>query len=164
MRTSMASAAASADLTQLAADLGAASGSIEVSAQQIIMQAAAKVQSEAQSKAPIKSGRLQRSITVSYPNPLSAIIGPQVGYGVYQEFGTGSRGEFPGTPYKISAKPGKLLRFKIGNRTVFVKSVTHPGVRARAYMRGGLESALGPELVEKMLRTGTLLITRGPNV
>lgn len=163
MRTLMGNAA-TADLSALAADLAAASGgAMEKAAQQIIMQTAMKVQSEAQTRAPIKSGRLRNSISVSYPTPMSAVIGPQVEYGVYQEFGTGSRGEFPGTPYTISARPGKFLRFQIGRKTVFVKAVTHPGVRARAYMRGGLEAALGKGIVDQMLNEGTLLITRGPN-
>jgi phage gpG-like protein len=136
---------------------------MEKAAKQIIMQTAMKVQSEAQTRAPIKSGRLRDSISIQYPTPLSAVIGPQVSYGVYQEFGTGSRGEFPGAPYKITPKKGTYLKFKIGAKTVFVKSVDHPGVRARAYMRGGLEAALGAGMVEEMLKAGTLMITKGPN-
>jgi len=157
--------AASADLTALAKDLANASGrGIEMSTQQIIMQAAQRVQSEAQTMAPVKSGRLRNSISIKYPDNHSAIIGPQVEYGVYQEFGTGTRGEFPGTMYEIkSKKPGGLLKFKVGNKTVYARTVKHPGVRPRAYMRGGLQAALGQDLVAKLAAAGALLITRGPN-
>lgn len=156
--------AASADLSALALDLASASGmGAQKAAQSIIMQGALRVQSEAQSMAPIKSGRLRNSISIKYPQPLTAIIGPQVEYGVYQEFGTGTRGEFPGAPIKITAKNGGLLKFKIGNRTIYTRSVNHPGVRARRFMRGGLEAALGQEIVSRLAKAGALLITKGPN-
>lgn len=155
--------AASADLSALAADLAYASQKgIDAAAQQVIQQAAQRVQAEAQTRAPVKSGRLRNSISIQYPTPTSAIIGPQVEYGVYQEFGTGSRGEFPGTAYEINARPGGYLRFKQGTRWVYTKKVRHPGVRARRYMRGGLEAALGADLMDRLLKAGTLLIMKGP--
>ena len=87
--------AASADLSALAQDLSVISQtSAAAAAQQVIQQAAQRVQAEAQSLAPVKTGALRDSISIKYPSPTSAIIGPQVSYGVYQEFGTGSRGEF----------------------------------------------------------------------
>jgi hypothetical protein len=162
MRISMGNAA-TVDLSNLAKDLVAAGTSINVAAQKVIQDIALRVQSESQSRAPVKSGRLRNSISIRYPDPLTAIIGPQVEYGVYQEFGTGSRGEFPTGPYKISAKPGKLLRFKMGNKTIYARSVTHPGVRARHFMRDGLEAALGSELLGQMTAAGQAQIIRGPN-
>jgi HK97 gp10 family phage protein len=155
--------AASIDLSNLAKDLMAAGTSINVAAQKVIQDTAMRVQSEAQSRAPVKSGRLRNSISIKYPNPLTAIIGPQVEYGVYQEFGTGSRGEFPTGPYKITAKPGKLLRFKVGAKIVYARSVTHPGVRARHYMRDAVEATLGSELLGQMAAAGQAQIIRGPN-
>ena len=156
--------AASADLSSLAKDLAEASGrSIQMAAQKVVMDTAMTVQAEAQSRAPVKSGRLRNSISIRYPNPLTAIIGPQVEYGVYQEFGTGSRGEFPTGPYTITAKPGKLLRFKVGAKVVFARSVTHPGVRARHYMRDGLEAAIGSQMLDQLAKAGAAQITRGPN-
>lgn len=157
--------AASADLSKLAADLSAASGTgIQRAAEQIIQQTAQKVQAEAQTRAPVRSGRLRNSISIKYVNATTALIGPEVDYGVYQEFGTGSRGEFPGTPYTIkSRRPGGYLVFRVGNRKVFTRSVQHPGVRAKAFMRGGLEAALGPNLASRLAQVGALLITKGPN-
>jgi phage gpG-like protein len=156
--------AASADLAALAADLAAAGNTgINTAAERIIRQAAQRVQAEAQTQAPVRSGRLRNSISIQYPTPTTAIIGPQVEYGVYQEFGTGSRGEFPGSAYEITSnRPGGYLKFRSGTRWVYTRKVRHPGVRARRYMRGGLEAALGSDLIEGLLKAGTLLITKGP--
>ena len=156
--------AGTADLSSLVADMASASGTGAFdAARTLIVQGAMKVQAEAQTLAPVKSGRLRNSISIKYPTPLTAIIGPQVEYGVYQEFGTGSRGEFPTGPYTITAKPGKLLRFKVGAKVVFARSVTHPGVRARHYMRDGLEAAIGSQMLDQLAKAGAAQITRGPN-
>lgn len=157
--------AASADLTALAQDLARASGnSIVTAAQQVIQQSALEVQAAAQAAAPVKTGALRDSITVSYPDPLTAVIGPKVDYGVYQEFGTGSRGEFGGSPYEIRPRrPGGVLVWKGKNGMVFARKVTHPGVRGKAYMRKGLTRAFGDKLVKSLLDAGSLIITKGPN-
>lgn len=157
--------AASADLSSLANDLAAASGGgVFVSAQEIIRTAAVRVQAEAQSRAPIKSGRLQQSITVRYTGPLSAVIGPNVPYAPYQEFGTGERGEFPTGPYEIKPKnPGGVLVFKVNGKTVYAKKVKHPGIKARPFMRPALEAVIGTELLTKLADAGLAAITKGPN-
>lgn len=157
--------AASADLTALARDLANASGiAMVAAAQQVIQSAAVEVQMAAQAAAPVKTGALRDSITISYPEPTTAIIGPKVDYGVYQEFGTGSRGEFGGQPYTIRPKkPGGYLVWKGKNGQVFARKVTHPGVRGKAYMRKGLTRALGDKIVSRLMETGALLITKGPN-
>jgi HK97 gp10 family phage protein len=156
--------AASADLTALARDLNDASGvGIMAAAQQVIKDTAVKVQSLSQSMAPVKSGRLRNSISIKYPDPLSASIGPQVEYGVYQEFGTGSRGEFGGQPYEIKPKTqGSLLVFKVNGKTVYARRVMHPGIKAHPFMRPALTQALGA-MAESMAEKGALLITKGKN-
>jgi HK97 gp10 family phage protein len=157
--------AASANLAALAADLSAASGQPMMhSAQQIIQQSAQRVQSEAQTRAPVRSGRLRNSISIRYNGPLSATIGPQVPYAAYQEFGTGSRGEFPGAPYEIKPRnPQGTLVFKVQGKTVFAKVVRHPGIKARPFMRPAFAAALGQDLVQRLLDAGMAAITRGPN-
>jgi phage gpG-like protein len=157
--------AATVDLTSLANDLQRASGAgIDMAAQQIIRQTAMNVQSEAITRAPIKSGRLRSSISIRYEGPLRAVIGPQVDYGVYQEFGTGERGEFPTGPITIRPKtPGGFLAFKVNGRMVYTKKVTHRGIRPRRYMRGGLEAAVGTKMLSELADKGAALITRGPN-
>lgn len=156
--------AASADLTRLAADLAAAAnGGMDDAAHEVILMGAVRVQTEAQLRAPVKTGALKASITVTPTGPLSARIGPHVEYGAAQEFGTGARGDFPGTPYPINAKPGGTLSFTVGRQRVFTKRVMHPGVRAKRYMRQGLLAALGPSLSKALADAGALLITKGPN-
>jgi HK97 gp10 family phage protein len=157
--------AAAADLTRLAADLSAASGQTMMeSAQQIIQQAAQQVQAEAQTRAPVKSGRLRDSISIKYPGPFQAVIGPNVNYAVYQEFGTGTRGEFPTAMYEIKPKkPGGVLAFTVNGTKVFTRKVRHPGIKARPFMRPAFQAALGKELVDQMLAAGTAAIVKGPN-
>lgn len=124
--------------------------------------AAQEIQQEAQTLAPIKSGRLRNSISIRYPNPMEAVVGPQVAYGVYQEFGTGERGEFGGSAYTIKPKsPGGLLVFKVGGKTVYARSVRHPGIPAHPYMRPAVEKVLG-DMAGSLADKGALLITKGP--
>jgi HK97 gp10 family phage protein len=157
--------AASADLASLASDLSAASGqSFMMSAQQIIKQAAQKIQAEAQTRAPVKSGRLKASIQIRYTGPLSAIIGSNLFYAPYMEFGTGSRGEFPGTSYIIKPKnPKGVLVWTSNGKRSYAKIVNHPGVKARPFMRPAFEAVLGSDLVAKLADAGALAITKGPN-
>jgi HK97 gp10 family phage protein len=156
--------AASVDLISLAADFASASKiGIAQAAQEVIRTAAQTIQQEAQSLAPVKSGRLRSSISIRYPNPLEAVVGPQVEYGKYQEFGTGERGEFGGSAYTIKPKkPGGVLVFKIGGKTVYARSVRHPGIPAHPYMRPALEKVLG-DMTGSLAAKGALLIAKGPN-
>ena len=156
--------AASADLASLAADLAYASrqGMMQT-AQDIIRQAAQQIKDEAQTRAPIKSGRLKNSITVRYTGPLSAVIGPNTFYASFMEYGTGTRGEFPGPMYEIRPRNARVLAFTIDGRKVFARKVNHPGVTARPYMRPAFEAVLGRDLVAKLADAGAAAITRGPN-
>lgn len=157
--------AVSADLSSLAADLQYASTmGIQKAAEQLIQQGAQEIQKQAQANAPVKTGRLQRSITIRYTSPLSAIIGPDTPYAVYQEFGTGSRGEFPTTPYVIRPhKAGGVLVFTVGGKKVFARVVNHPGIPARPFMRPAFEQVFGASVVKELADKGALLITKGPN-
>jgi len=163
MRTSVANAV-TADLVSLADDLEKASGQgIMASAQQVLQQSAQRVQAAAQTLAPVKTGALRDSITIGYPDPLTAVIGPHVDYAAYQEYGTGTRGEFPTGPYTIRPKKaGGVLVFKIGGRTIYARSVTHPGIPAHPFMRPAFAQALGQELAGKLAAAGAALITKGP--
>jgi HK97 gp10 family phage protein len=161
----VAGVAASADLAALAADLSAASGQpMMTTASQIIQQAAQRVQAEAQTRAPVKTGRLKSSIAIRYIGPLTAIVGPNVDYAAYQEFGTGTRGEFPGPIYEIKPKkPGGVLVFKVGGKTVWARKVRHPGIKARPYMRPAFETVLGTDLLKRLADAGQAAILKGPN-
>lgn len=154
--------AASADLRELAADLAYASGQgIQKSAASLIQETAMKVQQYAAADAPRRTGKLAASIQIRYVDVLSAEISPTVVYGTYQEFGTGTKGEFPGQPYEIRPKAKPFLSFMVNGKRVYARVVHHQGVKAQPFMRPAAVQALDPfagELIEK----GLLLITKGP--
>lgn len=152
-----------ADIRQLALDLAAASGDApEKTAHDLIQKTAMSVQTLAASRAPKDTGKLSSSINITWISPLEAVIGPAVAYGVFQEFGTGSRGEFPGQIYEIKPKkPGGALVFTVNGQTVFARSVRHPGVRAQPFMRPAANEALEP-FTGQLADRGALLITKGP--
>jgi len=155
--------AASADLRQLAQDLRAATGTpLDMAAAEVVRRAAVRVQASAMQFAPVATGALKNSITIRFDTPTSATIGPGVEYGPYQEFGTGSRGEFPGAPYEIRPKNASALSFTVDGKRVVTQKVVHPGVRAKRYMRRAVKEALEP-LTADLAATGALLITKGPN-
>ena len=154
--------AASADLTKLSRNLAAAQGiAIQNAADEVLHVYAEKVKQIAQSLAPVKTGALRQSIDVGY-EPGKATIGPHMTYGVYQEFGTGERGEYPTGKYPIVPKKGQFLVFTVNGKVVRARRVEHPGVPAHPYMRPALEQALGP-MADELAERGALLITRGPN-
>lgn len=154
--------AASIDLRQLADDLAHASGQgIEQVATQLIHETAQKVQQYAAAAAPRDTGRLAGSITIRWISKLEAEVSPTVPYGVYQEFGTASRGEFRGQPYEIRPKSAKALVFQVNGRTVFARKVIHPGVKAQPYMRPAAIQALEP-FAGQLADRGQLLIIKGP--
>lgn len=155
-------AAASADLRALADDLAFAAGvGPEKAAERLIAQTALQVQALAQGKAPRNTGKLSASIHVTWISKTDVIIGPSVPYGVYQEFGTASRGEFPGQAYEIRPKAKPYLVFQVQGRTVVARKVIHPGVKAKPFMRPAVMEALEP-FTDRLAAAGQLLITKGP--
>lgn len=154
--------AASADLRQLAADLAYASHEgIDKVAEQLIRETAMKVQALGAAKAPRKTGALASSIQITYLSPTEVVIGPSQPYGTYQEFGTGSKGEFPGHAYEIRPKNKPNLVFTVNGKVVYARVVHHPGVSAHPFMRPAAVEALEP-YSDELLRRGQLLLTKGP--
>lgn len=155
--------AASADLISLARDLSYASGlGIERAAAEVLRDHASNIQNLAMQYAPVKTGALRASIQVTFDGALRVTIGPTVPYGPYQEFGTGTRGDFPTSAYTIRPRNAAALSYVSGGKRVVTMKVTHPGIRARRYMRHAVEVDLGP-LADQLARAGALLITEGPN-
>lgn len=153
--------AASADLTALARDLEAASGQgIERAAAEVVREYAGQVQAQAMAYAPVRTGALRDSITVRFDGANSATIAPGVPYGPYQEFGTGTQGEFPSGYYEIRPRNAAALSFVVDGKRVVTRRVKHPGVKPRRYMRRAVEKVLGPMAAE-LARRGALLITKG---
>lgn len=155
-------AAATADLTSLINNLQESPKIVETRAKELVKSTAEKVSQIARTKAPIRTGALRDSINIKYDGDLSATIGPSVDYGVYQEFGTASRGEFGGQPYTILPKKGKYLVFTINGKKIFAKKVTHPGVKPKYYMRGSFETVLKP-FIDELTEIGALSIVKGKN-
>lgn len=150
------------DVTNLVNDLTAISSlPPEKIAYNVLNDLADSIRSNAQQMAPVKTGRLRSSITVENTGT-SLVIDVGVPYGMYQEFGTGSRGEYPTGQYEIRPKNKKFLAFKVGGKTVFTKKVMHPGVKAHPYLRPSTMKAVS-ELSSALATNGSLLIRKGPN-
>jgi hypothetical protein len=115
---------------------------------------------KAQLKAPVKTARLARSIKLGDAEELAPLqitvdIGTNVEYAAAQEFGSGQFAERnPVSFIRITARRRKVLRFKwpgfAGDPRssagydpesgyFFFRSVKHPGVRPRRYLRGALD-------------------------
>jgi HK97 gp10 family phage protein len=156
--------AAFADLTNLSARFGAASGqSFATAAEKLVHSYGQQIAQVAQTMAPVRTGALRDSITVSYPAALTAVIGPHQPYAAYMEYGTASRGEFGGAVYTIRPKkPGGVLVFKVGGRTVYAKMVKHPGVPPHPYMRPAFERVITP-FGQALGELGSSYVNYGPN-
>lgn len=149
---------ATADLQVLAARMAKARNEgIQKAAHDVIQDAATKIQATAQSLAPVKTGALKESITIRYTGPTSAVIGPNVSYGIYQELGTGSKGEFPTGPYEIRPKNGKYLKFQVNGKWIYTKKVIHPGIKAQPYMRPAAKQVIS-EIAPDLAKSGALQI------
>lgn len=125
------------DLTELIRDFDRAGQMAPGAVDRVLIDAGDRIMSTAQMLAPRRTGRLQASITVTY-SPGKVVVGPHVPYGVYQEYGTGTRGEFPTGMYTIKPKKGgqtKALRFMAGGQVIYTRKVRHPGVKPHPYMR-----------------------------
>lgn len=116
---------------------------------------------QAKSNAPVKSGALRNSITY-FVQDGKLTIEADVPYSMFVEFGTGTRGEWPGSAYTIRPKNAKVLAFQVGNKMVFTKKVTHPGIKAKPYLRPAAIEVMGP-LLTKLADRGQALILKGPN-
>lgn len=145
------------DLTELAKDLTQAAENVEQATQELLEAAGDEIIAEAQSTVVVKTGKLKNSITKT-SLPLKVVVGPSAVYGPYIEYGTGSRGEFPGSMYEILPKKGSVLVFQVGGKTVYARSVKHPGIKAKPYMRPAAQKWVD-DLPRDMARVGVMLIS-----
>jgi len=76
------------------------------------------LRNELVTKAPVDTGLLKNTIRVEINDNVIELIMPE--YAIYLEYGTGIYG-----PLKrpITPKTAKALKFKIGGKTVFAKSI-----------------------------------------
>lgn len=86
----------------------------------------------------VKTGRLKKSIQINYqkmPQGPRVKIGSNVSYALLHH--EGSR------PHVIVAKPPKMLKFNSkSGKTIFTKSVNHPGTRPNRYLSDHLKIAI----------------------
>lgn len=85
---------------------------------------------EARARVPVKTGDLKRSIKITESNigydSAWFTIEPTVDWAKYVESDT--------KPHIIRARNVEFLKFTIGGRTIFRRSVRHPGTRAQPFM------------------------------
>lgn len=104
---------------------------------------------EMQVRAPVRTGALQfgiwRQMIVS-ADRIFARIFSTAPYTMAVEKGT--------RPHSIVAKDAKALRFYVGGKAVFVKSVQHPGTKGKFFIRASIEAAKAilPEIINKHLK------------
>ena len=76
-------------------------------------------------EAPVRSGRLVRSITIVHKGPDEVAVGPTVDYAHFPARGT--------RPHVILPRRARALRFVVDGEVVFARRVFHPGVKPNPY-------------------------------
>jgi hypothetical protein len=82
---------------------------------------------------PVDTGRLRSSISIEKDTDGNWFIGTNVDYAEYVELGS--------KPHKITPKEKKALKFKIGGKDIFAKSVQHPGTTGHGMFKKGVLKA-----------------------
>jgi HK97 gp10 family phage protein len=129
------------DLTNLEDDLEEASRLSGQSVHQIMLGFASEIQADMQQRAHVVTGKMRANITIK-DEPSGITVGVDdavVPYAKYEAYGT--------KPHIIRAKNKKALMFKVGGKTVIVKSVHHPGQPAHDFVTPAIEDfihKLGP--------------------
>jgi phage gpG-like protein len=82
----------------------------------------------------VRTGSLRSSINTEISesaDAVSASVGTNIRYAAVHEYGVDH-------PWLVAAKRGKALRFEIAGRTIFRRSVTHPPLPERSFLRSAL--------------------------
>ena len=149
------------DVSDLVADLKEISElSAEDITENIFRDYGPKIEATAKEYAPVDSGRLKDSIHVDV-HGATMTIAADAPYAKFLEFGTASRGEFPGAPYKIRPRNASVLRFEVNGKVVFAKEVTHPGIAPQPYLRPAVLDEVGG-LFGALADRGQAYIIKGP--
>lgn len=117
---------ASADVSRLAEALRESGQEADVTTQDVLLRSANYLKADMESRVPVRTGKLKQSIQIRVKTH-EIVIGPDTEYDAFVELGT--------QPHVIKAKTKKALAFKMGGRTVIVRSVKHPGTKAQPYVR-----------------------------
>lgn len=90
---------------------------------------------EIKNRAPVDTGMLRSSFRASFIDENNRIkIESSVPYALMLEYGTKA--------HVITAKQSKALHFIADNNEVFVKSVMHPGIKGRFYIKHSIDNTL----------------------
>lgn len=138
------------DVTQLAIDLNQAGEMAGRSLDDVLMFVANSMAADMQAIVPVDTGNLKSAIKVTVLTRGRITVGPDTLMAPYAwdvEYGT--------KPHVIEAKPGKVLRFQVGDRIVYTRRVNHPGTRAQPYVR--------PVVQNWVARLGEDAVTVGVN-
>lgn len=125
------SSVASADIYSLANAMRESAQNSEITTQDVLLHSANYLKAEMESLVPVRTGRLKQSIQIRVQG-MAITIGPDTPYAGYVEFGT--------KPHEIRAKNAKALSFFVGGRRVTVKSVHHPGTKAKPFVRPAFDA------------------------
>jgi HK97 gp10 family phage protein len=122
-------------LDKLIKDVDKAGGNARPLMKAAIVNSVNKIQSNVRSRAPHRTGTLQRSVLtqVDYPDGMVTVSEK---YGEYIEKGTGIYGP---TGSRITPKNAKALSFTVGGQRVFAKSVK--GMKARPFFAPAVEES-----------------------
>lgn len=117
---------------------------------QIVTLLTLKLLAAVQTRAPVLTGKLRRSIFQEITlNPYQALgkvyVSPDTPYARIQEYG----GTTP--PHDIFPNKASVLAFMIGGKQIFARSVHHPGskIPALRYVHGPFEE-MKPEIVARI--------------
>lgn len=90
------------------------------------------IANQARLRVPVRTGELGRAIG----EDAQTMVGPfKVTGGVHANTPYAAAVHEGSRPHIIRARNGGFLHFKMGGRDVFVRSVNHPGARARPFLR-----------------------------
>lgn len=145
--------AATLELQKLAKDLSdAGAGSFKDVAVDLVQDSAYQIETLAKSYAPVRTGALRQSIHVTFADDgLAAEVSTGVDYAVFQEFGTGSRGEFGAS---IPTAPRGARKGRVISRPT--------GIAPRPYMRPATER-VATSLGDSLGNAAIAVIVKGPN-
>lgn len=94
-----------------------------------VARVAREVEARAKQLAPVDTGRLRSSISarprVTFRGP-TVRVAADVNYATFVENGT--------KPHVIRPRRAKVLKFKVGGRTVYARIVHHPGTKAQPFL------------------------------
>lgn len=86
----------------------------------------------------VKGGQLKSSGHHQRIGRLKYIVYFNKEYAAHVEFGT--------KPHTITASRAKVLAFKVGDQTVFAKSVRHPGFKGRFYLTDAIKTIVQKDI------------------